>query len=77
MSERIDVNKTNGLCECIIYYYQYFPEINFRSDRNVYNGCHDLMQKAMSFNDVAIAFIKEKNFRIYFHEAINLLRNTD
>ena len=28
--------------------------------------CHDLMQKAMNFNDVAIVSIKESDYRINF-----------
>ena len=27
---------------------------NFNYEKYLCNGCHDLMQKAMSFNDVAI-----------------------
>ena len=30
LPESIDVNKTNGSRECIICYYWYFHEINFR-----------------------------------------------
>ena len=30
MSEEIDVNKTTGSPECIIFHYWYFLEINFR-----------------------------------------------
>ena len=30
------------------------------------NGCHDLMQKAMNFNDAAIVFIKGSDYRIHF-----------
>ena len=30
------------------------------------NGCHHLMQKAMSFNDVAIVYVKESAYRIHF-----------
>ena len=29
------------------------------------NGCHDLMQKAMNFNDVAIVSIKGKKLDYY------------
>ena len=48
--------------------------------KQVCNGCHDLMQKAMSFIDVAIASVKGNGYRIYFwymskDEAIDLLRN--
>ena len=30
------------------------------------NSCHGLMQKAISFNDVAIAYIKGSAYRIHF-----------
>ena len=32
----------------------------------VCNGCHNLMQRATNFNDVAIASIKGNNCRIHF-----------
>ena len=76
MSERIDVNKTNGLQECIICHYWYFLEMNFRFHSKVCDGCHDLMQKAMSFNDVVIVSVKGNYNRIRFwymskYETIN------
>ena len=42
------------------------------------NGCHDLMQKAMSFNDVAIVYVKGSAYRIHFwymskDDAINIM----
>ena len=48
----------------------------------VCHDCHDLTQKAMSFNDAAIVFAIGTAYRIHFwhiskDEAINLLRNTD
>ena len=30
------------------------------------NGCHDLMQKAINFNDVVIVSIKRSDYRIHF-----------
>ena len=44
LSEGIDANKTNGLHECIICHYWYFSQK------------YIIMQKAVSFNDVAIFF---------------------
>ena len=44
----------------------YFLDKNFSYDSYLCNGCHDLMQKAMSFKNVAIVSIKENNYRIYF-----------
>ena len=46
------------------------------------NGCHDLMQKAINFNDVAIVFVKEGDYAIYFwymkkDDAINIMKNSN
>ena len=45
------------------------------------NGCHDLMQNAMNFNDVAIVSIKGNDHRIHFwytskDDAINIMNNS-
>ena len=82
VSEGIDVNKTDGLHKGIIYNYWYFLNINFRFQPKVCNGCHDLMQKAMILNDVAIVFVQENDYSIHFwymsnDETINLFRNAD
>ena len=44
-------------------------------------GCHNLMQKALNFNDFAIVFNKESNYRIHFwymskDDAINIMKNS-
>ena len=52
--DRIDVIKTNASKECDICHYWYFKDICFKYEPYFCNGCHDLMQKAMSFDDVAI-----------------------
>ena len=66
LSEGIGVNKNNGSCECIIWNYWFFLEINSRFQPKVCDGCHELMQKTMSFNDVAIVFVKGNYYRIHF-----------
>ena len=38
----------------------------FQCEPYLCNSCHELMQKAMNFNDVAIFFVKEYGYRIYF-----------
>ena len=48
ISEGIDVNKTNLSKECDICHYWYFKDIGFKHEKYLCNGCHDLMQKAMS-----------------------------
>ena len=52
ISEGIDVNKTNLSKECDICHYWYFKNIGFKYEKYLCNSCHDLMQKAMSFNNV-------------------------
>ena len=46
------------------------------------NGCHDLMQKAMNFNDVAIVSVKGNDYRIHFwymskNDAISIMHNSN
>ena len=66
ISEGIDVNKTNASKECDICHYWYFKDIGFKYEKYLCNGCHDLMQKAMSFNNVAIVYVKGSAYRIHF-----------
>ena len=58
ISERIEVNKTNLLKECELSCYWYFKDIGFKNEKYLCDGCHDLMQKAMSFNNIAITYVK-------------------
>ena len=58
ISEGIDVNKTNLSKECDICHYWYFKDIGFKYEKYLCNGCHDLMQKAMSFNNITIVYVK-------------------
>ena len=44
----------------------YFLRVNFKFKIKVCNGCHDLMQKAMSFIDAAIASVRRNNYEIRF-----------
>ena len=41
-----------------------FKDIGFTYEPYLCNGCHDLMQKAMSLNDVAIVYVKGSAYRI-------------
>ena len=58
ISEGIDINKINLSKECDICHYWYLKNIGFKQEPYFCNGCHDLMQKAISFNNVAIAYVK-------------------
>ena len=78
VSEGIDVNKTNLSKECDIFHYWYFKDIGFKYEKYLCNGCHDLMQKAMRFNNIAIVYVKGSAYWIHFwhmskDDAINIM----
>ena len=82
VSEEIDIDKTNRSKECDIYHYWYFLDKSFDYEKYLCNGCHDLMQKAMSFYDVATVSIKGNDYRIHFwymskNDAIALMTNSN
>ena len=66
VSGGIDINKTNGSKECDICHFWCFLDKSFNYEPYLCNSCHDLMQKAMNFNDVAIVSIKENDYSIHF-----------
>ena len=82
ISEGIDFNKKNLWKECDICHYWYFKDIGVTYESNLCNGCHDLMQKAMSFNNIAIVYVKESSYRIHFwymnkDDAINIMNGSN
>ena len=66
ISKGIDVNKTNLSKECNICHYWYFKNFGFKYELYLCDGCHDLIHKAMGFNNIAIVYIKENAYRIHF-----------
>ena len=58
ISEGIDVDRMNKSKECKICNYWYFKNIGFKFEPHLCNGCHGLLQKAVSFNDIAIVCVK-------------------
>ena len=64
ISEGIEVNKTLLSNECDICHY--LKDIGFKYKSYLCNGCQDLMQKAMSANNVAIVYVKRSSYRIHF-----------
>ena len=59
-----------------------FKDIGVKCEPYLCNGCHNLMQKAMNFNDVAIFSVKGSDYRIHFlymnkDDAINIMANSD
>ena len=82
ISKGIDINKANASKECDICHYWYCLDKNFNYEPYLCNGCNDLMQKAMNSNNVAIASIKENDYRIHFwyvskDDAISIMNNSN
>ena len=82
ISEGIDVNKTNLSKECDICHYLYFKDIGFKFEPYLCNGCQDLMQKVMSFNNITIVYVKGSAYRIHFSymsedDAINIMNGSN
>ena len=82
ISEGIEANKTSLSRECDLCHYWYFKDTGFKYESCLCNGCHDLMQKAMSFNNVSIVYVKGSAYRIHFwyiskDDAINTMNGSD
>ena len=80
--EGIDTKKTNASKECKICHYWHFKDIGFKYEPRLCNGCHGLIQKAVSFNNVAIVYVKGSAYRIQFwymskDDAINIMNNSN
>ena len=80
VSEGINTNKTTNSCGCITCHYLYFLRLNFRFELKVYEGCYNMSQKSMSFNNVAIVTVGRSDYRIHFRsmtkcEAVNSMKN--
>ena len=81
ISEGIDIKKTNVSKECKTCHYWYFKDIGFKYEPHLCNGCHGLLQKAVSFDNITIVYVKGSAFRIHFlymskDDAINIMNNS-
>ena len=80
ISEGIDVNETSSSKECDISHYWFLK--GFKYEPYLCNVCHDLMEKAMSFNNVAIFHVKENVYTIHFwymskNDANNIMNDSN
>ena len=80
ISEGVDISKTNASKKCGICHYCFFLDKNFKYEPYFCNGSHDLMRKAMNFNDVAVVSSKRNDYRIHFWytskiDAISIMNN--
>ena len=76
------LKKTNKSKECKIFHYWYFKDIDFKYEPHLCNDCHGLMQKAVSFNNIAIVYVKGGAYRIHFwyiskEDAIIMMNNSN
>ena len=58
-----------------------FQNIDFKYETYLCNGCHNLMKKTMSFNNVGIVYVKRSAYRIHFwymskDDAINIMNGS-
>ena len=82
ISEGIDIKKTSASKECKICHYWLFKDIGLKYEPHLCSDCHVLMQKAVNFNDVAIVYIEESDYRIHFwymskDDAFNIMNNSN
>ena len=82
ISKEIDVNKTIASEECDICRYWYFKDIGFKYEPHLCNVYHDLIQKAMSFNDVSTVYVRGIADVINFSymskdDAVNIMNNSN
>ena len=82
VTEGIDANKTNKSKECNIYHYWFFFDKAFKFQRNVCNGCDDVLMISINVNQIAILNIKGAYYYCVINginksDAVNLLQNAD
>ena len=58
-----------------------FVIIRFKYELHLCNGCHGLLQKAVTFNNIAIVYVKGSAYRINFwymskDDVINIMNNS-
>ena len=77
-SEGLDINKTNASKKYDNCHYWYYKDIGFKYEPHLCNGCHGLLQKAVSFDNITTVYVKGSAFRIHFwymsqDDAINIM----
>ena len=80
VSKGIDHTKSNRSKECMTFNYWFFDH-RLKFHNFVCNGCHDLAILCLNISDIAIATVKNVDYRCIIHnisksEAINLLKTS-
>ena len=65
-----------------IFHFWYFLDKSFRYEPYLFNGCRDLMEKAINFNNVTVVSVKGNYYKIHFwfiikNDLINIMTNSD
>ena len=53
-SERIDINKSNKLKDCVVCHYLHFKDIGYKFDPCVCNKLHDISMMTYELGNIAI-----------------------
>ena len=81
LSECIDTTQNKLVSrECSLCHFYYFLDQNFKYQRYLCDGCHDISIKAMNLNYLAIVYSRDNAYGINFafmtlNEAINLINS--
>ena len=78
LDEGIDANKISNFRECWLSHHWYFLDKNLNYQKYYCDGCHDMLMKTISINNLAIVYSKGNAYRIHFwnmnkDDAINLM----
>ena len=81
VSERMDINKTCGLKECMLCHYWYFNDVRFKFEPHVCNKCHDVLMTAYDLKSIPTLNVKGINYKCILWgiskiEAVNVLNNS-
>ena len=72
ISEGIDINKAVHQKSAILRYL-YFTDKMFKFQRNVCNGCHDVLMMSINLNDTAIRNIRRVNIVVLLTELVKVM----
>ena len=66
----------------MLYHYWYFLDNNFSYGPYLCDGCYNIMQKSVNFENIAIVYVKGSTCRIRFYymskrKAISLITNSN
>ena len=66
--------------KCMFCHYWYYLNKNFSYSPFTCDGCYDIVQRSTDFKHIAIIYVKNKAWRVYFkdiskHKAKNIMNN--